>query len=306
MMDFKVQPEATQPRPTGQRMQTTIITQTTDWIATIQLIWKLLRIPLFVYIGLILMMTIFEDYLVFHPTVDNASPISREPTSPEDRFLEHDNYDIHGILIEHDCPLAYAIYFHGNGGNISHRRSMLANYASELQITILGISYSGYGKSGGKPSEEAFYQDSELAMAYLLEQFAIEPDQAMVFGESMGGAVATRLATKHGLPLLALDSTFTTLPDVGQAIYPWLPVRLLMRNHFPTITHAERYHGRVIQIHGTEDSIVPYHLGKTLAESFPNSKDNRFIVKAGGEHNEMPSQEYFVALRSAVREIYTK
>ncbi len=252
------------------------------------------------------MMTIFEDRLVFQPTVDKSNQYPPQTESPQDRYLTRDDYKLHGILIEHERPLAYAVYFHGNGGNISHRRSLLANYSSELQLTILGISYSGYGKSGGKPGEETFYRDSEVALAYLLKQFDIEPDQVMVFGESMGGAVATRLAAKHKLPLLALDSTFSSLPDVGQAIYPWLPVRLLMRNQFPATTHAANYHGRVIQTHGTDDSIVPYRLGQRLAKSFPNTEGNQFITKTGGDHNEMPSQEYFDALQTAVRDIYNK
>lgn len=287
-------------------MNTNPLIAANPWISTLQWAWRILRTPLFVYIGLILMMTIFEDRLVFQPTVDRSSNHTPQSESPHDKFINHDDYKLHGILIEHERPLAYAVYFHGNGGNISHRRSLLANYSSELQISILGISYSGYGKSGGKPGEQTFYRDSEIALAYLLEHFAVKPERVMAFGESMGGAVAMRLAAHHGLPLLALDSTFTSLPDVGQATYPWLPVRLFMRNQFPTTKHAAKYHGRVIQTHGTDDSIVPYHLGRKLAESFPHSEENQFIVRAGGDHNEMPSQEYFNALKTAVRDIYEK
>ena len=90
----------------------------------------------------------------------------------------------------------------------------------------------------------------------------------MAFGKAWVAAVAMRLAAHHGLPLLALDSTFTSLPDVGQATYPWLPVRLLMRNRFPTTKHAAEYHGRVIQTHGTDDSIVLYNLVESLLIPF--------------------------------------
>lgn len=301
-----MQPNTIQPLRAEHRMNTNPLMAANARISTLQWAWRILRTPLFVYIGLILMMTIFEDRLVFQPTVDRLSKHTPQNDSPHGIFITNGDYKLHGILIEHERPLAYAVYFHGNGGNISHRRSLLANYSTELQISILGISYSGYGKSGGKPGEQTFYQDSEIALAYLLEHFAVKPEQVMAFGESMGGAVAMRLATHHGLPLLALDSTFTTLPDVGQAIYPWLPVRLVMRNQFPTSKYAANYHGRVIQTHGTDDSIVPYHLGRKLAESFPRSGENQFIVKPGGDHNEMPIQEYFNALQKAVRDIYEK
>ena len=301
-----MQPNTIQPLRAEHRMNTNPLMAANARISTLQWAWRILRTPLFVYIGLILMMTIFEDRLVFQPTVDRLSKHTPQNDSPHGIFITNGDYKLHGILIEHERPLAYAVYFHGNGGNISHRRSLLANYSTELQISILGISYSGYGKSGGKPGEQTFYQDSEIALAYLLEHFAVKPEQVMAFGESMGGAVAMRLATHHGLPLLALDSTFTTLPDVGQAIYPWLPVRLVMRNQFPTSKYAANYHGRVIQTHGTDDTIVPYHLGRKLAESFPRSGENQFIVKPGGDHNEMPSQEYFNALQKAVRDIYEK
>ena len=301
-----MQPKTIQPLRTEHRMNNNPLMAGNPWISTLKWGWRILKTPLFVYIGLILMMIIFEDRLVFQPTVDSSSKDTPQTDSPHDKYIPRDDYKLHGILIEHDRPLAYAVYFHGNGGNISHRRSLLANYSSELQISILGISYSGYGKSGGNPGEDTFYRDSEIALTYLLEHFDVKPGQVMAFGESMGGAVAMRLASHHNLPLLALDSTFTSLADVGQAIYPWLPVRLLMKNQFPTTTYAANYRGRVIQTHGTDDSVVPFYLGRKLAESFPSSEENQFIVKIGGDHNEMPSQEYFNALQKAVWDIYEK
>ena len=88
-------------------------------------------------------MTIFEDQLVFQPTVDRTSKHIPLSESPHDKFINHDDYKLHGILIEHERPLAYAVYFHGNGGNISHRRSLLANYSSELQISIFCLFIFG-------------------------------------------------------------------------------------------------------------------------------------------------------------------
>ena len=260
----------------------------------LSLTWKFLRLPVFVYIGIVLVMWLFQNRIVFQPSTLRKDTSRLTSPSNSDIFLTQDlgneSYRIHALLFEHPSPRGYALYFHGNGGCIDHRSAYLQILSKRLEITILGVSYSGYGLSAGTPSEEAFYRDSETAYKYLTERYGVSNSSIICFGESMGGAVATRLASKHQVGILALDSTFTSLPDVAKLQYPWLPVRRLLRTNLPTVEFASKYKGITVQTHGTEDNIVPFSLGSTLADSFTGR--HFFIVRNGGKHNELPDDEY--------------
>ena len=264
--------------------------------------WKLARLPIFIYIGLLIVMFVFENRLVFQPTVETGIPPQDERKNNRHRYITVNEHQIHALFVERENPICYAIYFHGNGGNIIHRTSLLEWLSTRLNISILGVSYSGYGYSRGRPSERQFYEDAESSLAYMTSQFKIPPSRIMLFGESLGGVVATRLAAQHQIPLLALDSTFTSLCDVAQTHYPWLPVKYLMRNRFSSLPFAGQFVGTTIQTHGTDDQIVPFQLGKQLADSFGGN--HTLIQREGGRHNEAPSGEYIRALEIEINKLY--
>ena len=266
--------------------------------------WKVIRLPLFVYIGLIVLLSLFENRLVFQPSVESGKPPNSLQPNVRHQFIRSNDHKLHLLIVERTRPNCYALYFHGNGGNINHRNSMLQRIAAELNLTVIGVSYSGYGYSEGSPSERQLIQDSEAAFDYARAEYDITGDQIMVFGESLGGAIATRLAAKHQIPLLALDSTFSSITDVAQCHYRWLPVRLLMKNRFPTIEHASNYHGRTVQTHGTQDEIVPFELGIRLAEQFVGPHE--LIIREDGRHNETPSNEFYQSISVAIEEIFNK
>ena len=263
--------------------------------------WKIIRIPFFAYMGLILVLCLFENRLVFQPTTESGKPPSRQSPNVRHQFVRSKDHSIHLLIVERDDPRLYALYFHGNGGNITHRASMLQRLATELNITIIGVSYSGYGYSEGAPDEDQLAIDSEAAYSYLRAEYDASPSQIMVFGESLGGAIATRLAAKHALPLLALDSTFSSITDVAQHHYRWLPIRILMKNRFPTSAYAKKFNGTTIQTHGTDDQIVPFHLGDKLANQFAGSHE--MIIRENGKHNEVPPDEYYRAIAAAIDRI---
>ena len=269
---------------------------------TILLLWRILRLPFFIYLGLVGLLAIFQDQLVFQPTVETRLAASKVAGKPGHRFFQVNDHEIHAILIEREHPRCFAVYFHGNGGNITHRRSLLDRISHELNITILGVSYSGYGYSEGVPSANQFHQDADAALPFLCQEYKVNASQIISLGESLGGAVATRLALKHHLPILALDSTFTSLTDVAETHYPWLPVRLLLRHEFNTIQDARHYQGITIQTHGTEDEIIGFEIGKRLAHSFP--KEHSFIIRSGGHHNEIPSDQYFSTINDAIDRVF--
>jgi len=267
-------------------------------------IWRIIRLPLFVYIGLIITLVSFENQIVYQPDIESQDNADVSSASGRHRYIKSGQHRIHIMVNERENPRCYALYFHGNGGNITHRRTLLDRIASELNVTVVGVSYSGYGFSEGKPSERQLQQDAEAALAYLLEHYDIDKTEVMLFGESLGGAIATRLASDHQLVLIALDSTFNSLTNVAQHHYPWLPIKYLMSNRFLVKRYAQNYFGSVVQTHGTDDQIVPFQLGRQLALQFPNQACHRFLVRKGGKHNEIPPDSYFQAVNVAINKLF--
>lgn len=265
-------------------------------------IWRLIRLPVFAYLGLLIFIVVFERQLVFQPTVTESALPSIDASNTRSRFIQSGDHEIHCLMYERETPAAFAIYFHGNGGNIVDRSSLLSYLSQRFNLSLLGVSYSGYGLSEGSASEESMHQDADVAFTYLCQTYSISAEQVVIFGESMGGAVATRLASKNQTPLLVLDSTFSRLTDVAQSQYPWLPIHYLLRSKFPAIHWAPQYRGTVIQTHGTEDQVVPHEFGVRLSKAFPG--ETEFYSRDGGRHNEAPPQKFYDAVGAAIARLY--
>jgi fermentation-respiration switch protein FrsA (DUF1100 family) len=115
-------------------------------------------------------------------------------------------------------------------------------------------------------------------------------------GRSLGGGVAVDLAAADGARALVLESTFTTLPEAGHSLVPWLPVRTLMQAQFNSLAKIGKYHGPLLQSHGTADRLVPYALGRQLFDAANEPKE--FVDIPGGGHNDLPTEPYYSALRA--------
>jgi pimeloyl-ACP methyl ester carboxylesterase len=170
----------------------------------------------------------------------------------------------------------------GNGGNRQDR----ARIGKELSLRGLGVllmDYRGYGGNPGSPSEDGLAQDAEAAVAALTE-LGYPPDRTIYFGESLGTGVVARLASQHPPAGVVLRSPFTELADVGSHHYPWLPVRLLLRDRFPVVEHVESLEVPVVVVYGDRDSVVPTKLSAELADHVKNLSDE--VVLAGADHND--------------------
>jgi fermentation-respiration switch protein FrsA (DUF1100 family) len=132
--------------------------------------------------------------------------------------------------------------------------------------------------------------DGRVAHLWLAEKTGVDPKDIVLIGRSLGGAVAVALAAEYNVRGLVLDRTFSELTDAAAHNFPWLPVRLMMKNRFSSIERIKHYHGPLLQAHGTDDHIVPFALGKKLFEAAP-SKNKRFLTVEGGDHSG-PLPEY--------------
>jgi uncharacterized protein len=172
---------------------------------------------------------------------------------------------------------------HGNAGNRLSRAPLAAALA-DLGLTVLLVDYRGYGGNPGSPGEEGLARDVRAARAYLVDQAGIPAGRLLYYGESLGAAVVTALATQHPPAGLVLRSPFTDLPAVGREHYPLLPVRLLLRDRFPVAGLLERVTVPTVVIYGTADSIVPP--AQSIAVAGHAAGPVRLVAVDGADHND--------------------
>lgn len=185
------------------------------------------------------------------------------------------------------------LLFHGNAGNIAHRLDYATMFSSMGYHTLL-IDYRGYGESSGAPSEAGTYRDAAAGWSWLTTARGIKPADIVIFGESLGGGIATWLAARENPRALILASTFTSVPDMGAEIYPWLPVRWISRIHYNNLDNLARIRAPLLIAHSPDDEIIPYAHGRRLYDAARAPKS--FLDLAGG-HN-----EGFVFARAAWRD----
>ena len=246
---------------------------------------KILLIILGGYLLLLVLTFFFQGRMVFFPDPNLAGSPRSIGLNYEDVWLTaSDSTRLHGWYVPGagEGIKATALFCHGNAGNISHRLEML-EVIHELGLNCLIFDYRGYGRSKGAPSEQGFYRDAEAAWTWLIKNKGIQARNIICWGRSLGGPVAARLARDHKPGALIIESTFTSLPDLGQKIYPFLPVKLISRLRFPTRKFVRKLSCPVLVVHSTGDEIVPFAFGERLFKAAPDLK--RFLAIQGG-HNE--------------------
>lgn len=178
------------------------------------------------------------------------------------------------------------LFCHGNGGNVSHRLESLRLF-HELGLSVLVFDYSGYGRSEGTPSEKDTRADARAGWDWLVSEAGAEASGIVLFGRSLGGAVAAGLGAELAAggvqPAgIILESTFTSVADMGARIYPWLPVRRLVRDRYDSVAALAGVRLPALFGHSPDDEMVPFELGRALYESYGGPKT--FMAMRGG-HN---------------------
>ena len=192
-----------------------------------------------------------------------------------------DNVKIHGWFIP-GAGSRVLLFFHGNAGNISHRLDSIRQFHS-LGLSVFIIDYRGYGQSDGRPTEAGMNRDALAAWEYLTGEMGTDPGDVILFGRSLGGAVAAKLAARTEPLALIVESSFTSVPDIASEIYPWLPARWLSRMRHATQDYVASARAPVLVIHSRDDEIIPYHHGERIFES---AGPPRTLLPLRGSHND--------------------
>ncbi len=224
-----------------------------------------------------------QDSMVYHPhPVLETTPAAIGLDYEDIRLTTADGVSIHGWFVPGpDAPRRVVLFCHGNAGNIGHRLDSLKIF-HDLGLSVLMFDYRGFGQSEGRPTESGTYLDAEAVWEHLVMVRGFKPSEIIVFGRSLGGAVASHIAAQRPATALILESTFTSLPDLGAKFYPYLPVRLLARHRYDNIKHLRKVRCPVLVVHSPEDELIPFAHGQTLYAAAPEPK---MFLEISGGHN---------------------
>ncbi len=234
------------------------------------------------YMVLLLCMYLLQSRLVYFPEKEFvATPGEIGLDFEVVSFSARDGTELSGWLVPSPDARGIAILCNGNAGNISHRLLSIKIF-HQLSLDVFIFDYRGYGNSKGRPNEQGTWLDAEGAWDYVVNQRSYDPARIVVFGESLGGSIAARLASQHRPAGLIVQSTFTSLPDVAAGIYPLFPVRLLSKYNYNTADYIQRVECPILVIHSRDDEIVPFSHGQTLYQLAGEPKE---FFELRGDHN---------------------
>jgi fermentation-respiration switch protein FrsA (DUF1100 family) len=235
---------------------------------------------------LFLMFRWFEHSQVYHPTRElEATPDELRRPFEDVRFKTSDGVGLHGWFLPGNTnsprsQLAFLIC-HGNGGNISHRLGLCAALL-ETGAGVYIFDYRGYGQSEGRPGEEGTYRDAQAAHAWL-RQRGFRGENVVAFGESLGGGVVSELALRETVGAIVLQSTFTSIPDIGAELFPWLPVRRLSKIKYDTRAKLPLIKIPALVMHGRADDLVGFHHAE---KNFAAANEPKIFCELQGGHND--------------------
>jgi fermentation-respiration switch protein FrsA (DUF1100 family) len=264
------------------------------------MLWFALGLALLLYVGLLLLLRLNEGRLLYFPGDSRVLAAPDLGTElPLERVEIHTADSITLVAwalkpVRDDAR--WLLICHGNAGNISDP-ARVRQYAAlrELGVGILAFDYRGYGESGGTPSEQGLYRDAEAAYRYLRDR-GVPPERLVLFGHSLGSAVAVELAGRVPAAGLILEGALTSVVDRAQEIYRWAPVRWIAISRFGSLERVARLTLPKLFLHAAADDVVPLSHGRRLYQAAPGPKV--FVELRGGHGDafEVDSARYFGAI----------
>jgi fermentation-respiration switch protein FrsA (DUF1100 family) len=210
-------------------------------------------------------------------------------------FRSADNTKLHGWYVPHPEPKRLIVYSHGNSEHVADHTGLLLRLQQHLQATVFLYDYRGYGRSRGNPVERGCVADGMAAQRWLAEREGVNLEDITIMGRSLGTGIAVATAAEQGARALVLEAAYSKMTDVAAYRYPWLPVRIVMRNRYNSMKRIQKFTGPVFQSHGTGDVIVPIRMARKLHDKSPSRMKHFYEINFAG-HNDTPPPAYYAAL----------
>ncbi len=249
-------------------------------------VWSVVLLLVGGYVALLLFLYVYQSHLLFLPNLPSreivATPdtvgLAYEPVT----IVTGDGISLDAWFLPVRQARGVLLFFHGNAGNISHRLDSLKIF-HELGLATLIFDYRGYGRSRGQPSEEGTYRDADAVWRYITEERQTAPSNVVLFGRSLGAAIAAYVATAQTPGALIIESGFTSVPDLAAAVYPFFPVRRLARFRYHTEAYLKAVTCPVMIVHSRDDEIIPFAHGRRL---FAVANEPKQLLEIRGGHND--------------------
>ena len=235
------------------------------------------------FAGLCVLVLVFQGRLIYFP----GGPPQMDPSlmglAFEDVEVEAaDGVRLHGWWIPAPDAAGTVLFSHGNAGSIEGRMRA-ARVLVDMGLSVMLYDYRGYGRSEGRPSEEGLYRDAVAFHDHLVQRRGVDPQRLLLYGESLGVAVAIELARRRPVAGLFLESGFTSMADVGAVHYPWLPVGLLLRHRYENEDKIGTLEVPILIIHSPDDELVPFSHAHRLLTAAGGTKE---LLETAGGHND--------------------
>ena len=230
---------------------------------------------LVIYTSLLLLLFIFQRNLMYHPDENNYSGDKLEVDIKKVKINTSDGLDLLGWFHKKDLKkFKTIIYFHGNAGKLENRIHKL-NHFKDMDVNFLIIAWRGFSGNDGKPSEESLYIDGNSAIKWL-KNLGLSEKDIIIYGESLGTGVATEIAKNNNFAGLVLETPFTSMIEAAKNFYPYIPVRILLKDKYENDKKIKNINIPVFVMHGEADQIVPFWMGKKIYEMANQPKYSYF------------------------------
>ena len=242
-----------------------------------------------------------EKSLVFVPSKYPEGNWKPAAVEFEDVWFDAiDGTHLNGWFLPQDEPRAVILVAHGNAGNVTGLAPLMRRLRDKHHAAVFGFDYRGYGKSDGEPNEPGIIADARGARKWLAERAKIREKDVVLFGQSLGGAVAVNLAAEHGARGLILVNTFISLPDAVQHHSTLVALRK-MENQFDSLSKIGQFSGRLLQFHAENDRVVPFEQAERLFEQAREPK--QFVKLEGADHNDPLPEQFDRALAAFIKSL---
>ena len=235
------------------------------------------------YVLLVVVLFFAQRSLLYHPDSSTPEPQQYGFEQMEAlRISTEDGVQLHAWWQAPQQPgRPVLIYFHGNAGNLGFRAEKVRAYV-DAGIGVLMITWRYNAESGGKPSEAALVMDARAALAFVREA-GVADKQVVLYGESLGSGLAVALAAENHVGAVVLEAPYTSIPEVAQHHYWYVPAKWLVRDRFDSLAHIGEVSAPIMIVHGARDRVIPVKFGHLLYEAAPEPKEAHFIANARHE-----------------------